>query len=807
MKTKITLFSIILILLITSCKNGSKKEAIQQGEVETQNIEFSESDQKNEKQEKKKELKIIYSEDKQNLKAYYELPHIKEFYDWQEMEYTEPPALQYISDLTSLSYEELRLLRNEIFARNGYLFNDGFLRGYFNRYKWYMPIFDVDSFKVVLNNEERELINNILAEENKRKENLYIKQGNLNLLNSDLIVNKKQFVDVPDRVLEDFKKQNFSIVAANRAMPFYTYDQNAYQYIPHYITTDLYLFILHKYFSRFLEKLDENFMYNQLKEILENISGGLNEISNSEIISTIDWAKMYNALALYTIGDSLISAPEKYADLFEIEKENIDKQNGHANFIENKFVNYAELKPRGHYTKSEKLKKYFKTFKWISLNGINLNDDEQLKGLILYAQFIKNDSRLFEQYKNYVATVEKLAGKEDNLSLYDIINSLSTKNIKEALSDKNVASVRKKLDELDKEKVKRVFGESFQTEEKNIKRVYFLSSTYSISGEIFSNLVHIDWVNSKRPFPRGLDVPAVFGNKTAQDIIVNEYQDNKKWPEYLPKLKKLQDQFKNFNDWDHNYGFKGVQTALASSSEQTNYPDFMKTDAYNRKELSTTLSSWTHIKHDLILYQEKPFAAEAGQGGGPEPPQHYSYVEPNLQFWDSALGLIDWLEKLAENESTFNDELRRIKELGIRLKNVAYKQVNGEKVTTEEYDRLHYIGGTIEYILLGLLETDHIPERERSMALIADVYVYNDLNLNVAVGHADEIYAVVTINGEYYISKGAVFSYYEFKDKIYNDEEWRGKIKNNEAPKRPEWLQPIINNVEPLEGQMQFRYP
>ena len=32
---------------------------------------------------------------------------------------------------------------------------------------------------------------------------------------------------------------------------------------------------------------------------------------------------------------------------------------------------------------------------------------------------------------------------------------------------------------------------------------------------------------------------------------------------------------------------------------------------------------------------------------------------------------------------------------------------------------------TIEYILLDLLETDHLPDRENSMALIADVYVYN----------------------------------------------------------------------------------
>jgi len=105
-----------------------------------------------------------------------------------------------------------------------------------------------------------------------------------------------------------------------------------------------------------------------------------------------------------------------------------------------------------------------------------------------------------------------------------------------------------------------------------------------------------------------------------------------------------------------------------------------------------------------------------------------------------------------------------------------------------------------------LLETDHLPDRERSMALIADVYVYNEENLNVAVGNADDIYVVVPIKGEYFISRGSVFSYYEFTGGIMNDEEWRDKIEQKDIPERPMWLKPIINDLKPLKGQMQYRY-
>lgn len=795
MVTKAKIITLVVIVLIVSYY-GVGGHNIAEGNDTTNNIN------------------VIIDEDKRLLKEYYELPHIKEFYKWQDMVYSPEEELIDPTNIADLSYGDLRLLRNEIFARNGYLFDDGFLRGYFNRFSWYMPIFGVDSFKVVLTKQEAGLVKKILKEENKRKENKAVLKNGLKLLNGGLIVNKKQFRSIPAEIAKDLDDQNFSIVAANRSMPFYVYDKNAYQYIPHYITTDLYLFILHKYYSRFLEKLDENVLSEEFRGLLESTANSIlydDNINKSELVdSARTWAGTFVEIALYALGESVVEPPAKYKRQFKIEEKNIDEMEGKPSFIENKHVNYKELKPRGHYTKSKKLENYFKGFKWISVNGIDLDDDKQLSGMLALAHAIKNNETIYRKYSRYVETVEKMAGKEDNLSLADLIRFMPNYELNKVLAPDNLDAMRVKLKALDKEKIKRVFGEHYKTKERDIVRVYFLSSTYSISGEIFSRLVHIDWVNSKRPFPRGLDIPAVFGDKTAKNILIKEYKEDSLWSEYLPRLDTLQNQFEGFDSWEDCYGFKGVQTALASCSEKNNYPDFMKTEKYNRKELSTALASWTHIKHDLILYQEKPFAAEGGQGGGPKPPKHYSYVEPNLIFWDKALELVGWLENLSKYEPTHRDELNRIKELGYQLKNIAKKQLNAQEITDEEYKELHYIGGTIEYILFGLLETDHLPVRERSMALIADVYVYNGRNLNVAVGHSDDIYVVVPINDEYYIARGAVFSYYEFVgeiNKIYNDEEWRNIIKNGNAPGRPEWLKPIINNTDPLEGQMQFRYP
>ena len=803
--------TVFLSTLIFGCSSENKRPAEPSGPITTAKEITSngiEEEPGNTNEENK--LTVVVSDSKDGLRSYYEIPWIKEFYEEDmQMAYQEAGNYEVPRDLSTLSYGDLRLLRNEVFAKNGYLFSDGFLRGYFNKRKWYMPIFDVDTFKVVMNQAEQDLVNRILKEESVRKENLFVeRKGDLKLFNADLVVNEKQFKVVPEKVKIDLQENNFSIIDANRQMPFYVYDKNAYQYIPHYITTDLYLFILHKYFSRFLEKLDENYMSRSLEELLGGITQEIAQNAEYNTIEAADWLDMYCKTASFALTRTTGQVNHPFNEIYAKEITQITDESGLPVFIENEQVTYAELKPRGHYTKSDRLKNYFKAFKWISLNGIDLDNDQELKGMVLLAYIIKSNSDLHRKYVQYTSTITKLAGQEDNVSIKDVIDAIdSNSEIEEILSETSLSNLRASLASLNKERVKKVFGPGFYIPEREKTRLYFLSSTYSISGEIFSRLIHINDVKSKRKFPRGLDIPAVFRDKTAESIIIREYKDNEKWPGYAERLEELQTQFDDFKGWESNYGVKGLKTALAAIAEQDNYPDFLKTDAYNRKELSTMLSSWTHIKHDLILYQEKPYAAEAGQGGGPEPPKHYSYVEPNLEFWNESLSLVEWLQRLSKLDGTFDNELQRITDIGQELRNAASKQLAGESLTEDEMRNLSWIGGRIEYTLLGLLETDHLPEREKSMALIADVYAYQTENLSVAVGHADDIYVIVPINGEYHIARGATFSYYEFvEDRIYSDEEWRKKNETRSVPARPGWVAPLINKIAPLEGEMEYRY-
>ncbi len=756
---------------------------------------------------------IVSDSSKQYLAKFYEIPYIKEWYSYEEKK--EAPPLSVPKDLSKLSYEDLVILRNEIFARNGYLFDNAYLRNYFDATGWYKPIWtwsDNDTFIVCLSPREYQEVVRIMQEEDKRREKEFVESNGLKFYNADLVVNKRQYDSLPQGVMEDLAKQNFSIVSQGYKLPFYIYEKNVYTSYPHYITTDLMLYVLHKYWSFVLPEIEKNKMSKDLREILVDISTELEKFTPGKYSDAVYWASAFIAIAAAAQGDTTFIVPREFTDLYKDEKRKIKAASGKPSFIPNELLSYEELKPVGNYANDKTLRYYYKAFKWLSINGINIDDDLQLRGFLILAYVIKNNSQLYSKFVDYVTTYEKIAGPEDNLSMSDLLKLVDTSDLDKLLSDENLAQIRQKLKNNHKERIKTVVGKSFKSVMPDVTRLYFFSSTYSIGGYIFSKLVHVDYGHpvgtpvdsSKRPFPRSLDVPAVFGNKTAENIILNEYKDAQRWPEYLPRLRELQKEFANFNDWDDNYGYKALQTALAASGQQDNYPDFMKSDAYNRKELNTTLASWTHIKHDLTLYQEKPSAAECGDGGeGPPPPTYFCYVEPNVAFWKTYLELIDWLKGFSNDvPQKYGQVLKDIEDLAKDLLEVSEKELNNEYTNTEN---LEYIGGRIERMILALMGTDIWPDRERTMAIVASVYGrWKDgktTYLNVAVGNADDIYVLVPINGAYYITRGAVFSFYEFKGSIMTDEQWRQMLENNQAPQRPEWIRPLIHEDKEQKGK------
>ena len=75
--------------------------------------------------------------------------------------------------------------------------------------------------------------------------------------------------------------------------------------------------------------------------------------------------------------------------------------------------------------------------------------------------------------------------------------------------------------------------------------------------------------------------------------------------------------------------------------------------------------------------------------------------------------------------------------------------------------------------------------------MIADVHTYDTEVLEVGVGKAHAIYVIVEIEGKLKLTRGAIFSFYEFQWPISDrltDEKWQEMLENGSAPKQPEWI-------------------
>ncbi len=83
--------------------------------------------------------------------------------------YTKDSYGEYVDTvLANMSKEELRLLRNHVFALYGYVFKDAALKSYFEKQVWYLAKPEVNLTTLILPAERRALVERIQEEEKKR---------------------------------------------------------------------------------------------------------------------------------------------------------------------------------------------------------------------------------------------------------------------------------------------------------------------------------------------------------------------------------------------------------------------------------------------------------------------------------------------------------------------------------------------------------------------------------------------------------------------------------------------------------------
>ena len=757
-------------------------------------------------------------------------------------------SIDYDMDVSGLSLADIRTLRNAPAAQRGFPFKDSYIRDIYLTTTWYdslMWAFDenmpydkyqskddesfydfyyrmVDEANIMkYTDQEKAFIKRMQEREDELKQQNF-EVGPGMRVNMQNLTNPTQLTEFDPRLSQQLGMNGFAIVPARQNQLFQIYEKNDYADFPNFVTTDLYLQLYHLYFDCMLREVEETTLLplmirftRDMHELLYNMErwSGFDEKVNKVAQHNVAY---YNiAHKLFT--GKYISNPEK-GDVVAEEVENImAAQNSPSNFMQDyKEVQfpYSLFRPRGHYTRNEKLQRYFRGMMWLQTATFGLEHNDEVLAAVQQACALKLDKKSQENYKTLNDLITYLMGESDNLSLTQVMAEVDKTGLQmEDLihNDEAIAKITDKLNKIGNKQTR--IRPKFEKTSHN--KINVMPQRYQPDAEVLQEMVDYDNDPTQRATPKGLDIFAAMIVPEAEKILMNE---KTQWKGFAPALEKMKQRMQQIN-WNQTIATQWISAlrALCDRDPQLNMPYFMLTPEWDRKDLNAMLASWAELKHDAILYAKQPMGAECG-GGGPPEPIVKGYVEPNIGFWKKAISLLDNTARLLKEQNMLTEKIsnatERMKEEAEFLLAISEKEVAGKPISDEEYSQLECIGATFENISLDLVRQpdqylmgwDDVQGADKKVALIADVYTANADNnpeksiLFEGVGDADEIYVVVEIDGYLYLMRGAVLSYREFIQPIdmprLTDEEWQKQLETNPRKGVPEWMNPIIVPLE-----------
>ncbi len=620
----------------------------------------------------------------------------------------------------------------------------------------------------------------------------------------------------------------FAVTPTNSKQMFFVYEDNDYKNIPSLVTTDSVLNVYHLFFDFSLRKVEAE----RLLPILKRLSAGMVTASvqqlNAATSDQIKDAARRNA-AFFGVADRLLGGstplPEDARKMVSAEMELIGSHRGFG--VGQVFpykIDYSQFVPRGHYTRSEDLKKFFRAMMWFGLapfasaGGAEPNNTPLLQGLLwtraLYSKGLDQDwERIYEPTSFYVGAADDVTPSQFKKLSDEVFGADAS--LESFADDAKLASFAQKLEEINPAQIKPKFAsqmgkpipsgaDAVRGPLPGLAQLRFMGQRYVPDSEVLQNLSE----PFKRPFPSGLDVMAAFGSARASALLdqyANVYNPGK-WSKYLSVRAETQAKFAALPSatWSSNlyYGWLYALKAL-NDPAPAGAPSFMRNAAWQDKSLWTALGSWAQLRHDTVLFV-KQSAVEMG-GGEDERPFVKGYVEPNAAFYDRLLSLTkssrEGLMKRSLLPQDLYEQFTNFETTLSGLRGISRKELAGQALTREEYETIRFIGGQLEAMMIHVMGDgkgsywSDVPQTDRDMATIADVHTASSQVLEAGVGRAHELLAVVPVEGQLLLARGATFSFYEFKQPAANrltDEQWQAMLKSNQTPAPPVWTQSFL---------------
>jgi len=630
--------------------------------------------------------------------------------------------------------------------------------------------------------------------------------------------------------------------------------------VPLFVTADTLLHLYHIQFDETLKDIEEREFCADIHDLttaLLDEALSLHEQYTGELKEAAKRNVAYLAVAKKLI-DPNAQVPELVAEPLAGELAKIDAHVGFANsdiFIYEE--DYSQYVPRGHYTRSEQLKRYFRTLMWYGrmaflLKGaenwgplgealISIEDAKiQTIQAVLLARSIEKvqvgQRTGREVWDRMYAVTAFYVGLADDLTPYEyieVINKLFGSSFEVTMLENEddffalkveLALLRspkiyggtgdiwvvppftpESLNEvLDKTKGMRFMGQRFIPDSYMFQHLVSPEVSYytgnAVSKPFTCGFSGVSW---ERCYPRGLDVMAILGSDRARTILLEEGDTD--YIDYWLRFNELKDEFDalDVNDWNRNLYWSWLYSLRALIEDfGEGYPNFMRTQAWQKKELNSALASWTELRHDTILYAKQSYTPPRVS----IPPMVTGYVEPVPEFYGRLLALTQMtrrgLSDLNALSATATERLVNLETILNRLIKITNKELTNQPLSEDDYQYIRGFAKKLEGAVVG------VEEKGLKTTLIADVHTYSleGLVVEEAVGNVDLIIVACPslhrtpygADGSVFLAAGPVLSYYEFKHPMSDrltDEAWQELLDSTNRPERPKWYVPLMGNT------------
>ena len=644
--------------------------------------------------------------------------------------------------------------------------------------------------------------------------------------NLENVVNVQNF-SFPATGLDLLKQQHFFVTPVTRFNTttgitgpnemFDVYNEAREQGIPIFVTTDAMLHTFHLCFDYILRTCEEKRFIEQLNLVLDGLldetilqyAATENEIVRDALTSNLNYLIVAKKLLDTTYVDvEPINGGASLEELSLIYEANTSYPSPIFGYEED----YTQYIPRGHYTRSDSLKHYFRSMMWLGRMTFacgNADDPvvrDATRRALLLVQFLGRlqvDGRPAMNVWDdiYQATVF-FVGKSDDINFYQYISIAENiygtdfSNLDPAIfaNEELLTNFLQETELLP--------GAAITYPGQPDKGFRFMGQRFIPDSWVLDELVF-----NKIPdrfMPTGLDVMAVLGSDRAFEHIPEGDKNN---PFYINKLDSLKIVFKSYPDetWAQNAYWNWLYSLMPMlAMKGDGYPFFMQNSAWIDKDLYAALASWAELRHDTILY-----AKQSGTEVSipPSAMEVQGYVEPNPHLYGRLASLSYFMQQGLDSRGllfdNFNIALVSLSDLLLDLKLISEKELTNRALSSEEYLTIFEIGKKLYDIVTFSRWPSEGPiggnwdDGLEPMPVIADVHTdaNSGLVLEEGVGYPYEIYVLCNIEGRPTITKGAGFSYFEFtwpKDDRLTDEKWRDILESDTPKSRPAWTNSFV---------------